>query len=119
VVEEVTLTEQIKEEARRLGFDAVGIAPVDEPMRGRLRDRLKAWLTHGYHGTMQWMERNPGRRSDPRQVLPGCRSIVCVGLNYYTDHRPDESAGHGKRVDGRLIHHRELPRQVGAPHLQG
>jgi len=41
-------------------------------------------LHRGYHGTMAWMARNPARRADPRLVLPGCRSIIAVGMNYDT-----------------------------------
>ena len=45
---------------------------------------------------MTWMERSPERRSDPTQVLPGCQSIIVVGMNYYTDHIPDESQQAGR-----------------------
>jgi epoxyqueuosine reductase len=63
---------------------------------GLLYRRLLDWLERGYHGSMAWMEKAPFRRADPREVLPGCRSIISVGMNYYTDHRPDESPGHGR-----------------------
>lgn len=45
---------------------------------------------------MAWMERDPERRSDPRRVLPGCRSVISVGMNYYTDSQADERPGHGR-----------------------
>jgi epoxyqueuosine reductase len=103
------LAEQIKAEARRVGFDVVGIARVDSrpdarsssdgqgaSFRERLHHRLLAWLNRGHHGQMSWMARDPQRRSDPQQVLPGCRSVICVGLNYYTETRADESPGHGR-----------------------
>jgi epoxyqueuosine reductase len=45
---------------------------------------------------MEWLTRTPERRADPRQVLPGCRSLVCVGMNYFTGHHPNEQAGHGR-----------------------
>ncbi|MEW6246422.1 MAG: tRNA epoxyqueuosine(34) reductase QueG [Nitrospirota bacterium] len=61
-----------------------------------LHKRLLEWLERGYHGLMAWMEKAPSRRADPREVLPGCRSIISVGMNYYTDQRPDESPGHGR-----------------------
>jgi epoxyqueuosine reductase len=104
----MTLAEQIKEEAKRVGFDVVGIAGVNSRPDGsqsdgqvaslpeRLQARLVAWLSGGYHGQMSWMARDPARRSDPRQVLPGCRSVICVGLNYFTERRVDESPGHGR-----------------------
>jgi len=110
-----TLSTQIKEEARRLGFDAIGIARLsttlptvpsafaqdtilseDSPITWRLWGRLKKWLELRFHGTMEWMAKDPKRRSDPAEVLPGCQSIVVVGMNYYTNHIPDESKKAGR-----------------------
>lgn len=112
----MSLSETITREARALGFDAVGIARVSEndqlsavsrqlesgPGTATTRapqllySRLTQWLTRGFHGAMAWMQRTPEKRADPRLVLPGCRSIVSVGINYLTDHRPDERPGHGR-----------------------
>jgi epoxyqueuosine reductase len=110
------LAEAIKREALALGFDAVGISRIDdnrskfdvqssqfsnnlEPRTSFTRllyDRLAEWLQRGYHGAMAWMTRDPSRRSDPRLVLPGCRSMISVGMNYYTDHRAEEQPGMGR-----------------------
>ncbi|MEP6935323.1 MAG: QueG-associated DUF1730 domain-containing protein, partial [Nitrospirota bacterium] len=112
----MSLTESIKAEARALGFDAVGISRVTDsgpssaiglqsdssppgpapPLPHHLLSRLTDWLQRGYHGTMAWMTRDPSRRSDPRLVLPGCRSMVSVGMNYYTDNRANEQPGMGR-----------------------
>ncbi len=112
----MSLTATIKQEARTLGFDAVGIARIDDSapistvgnlsigssenhatsLPQRLFDRLSEWLRHGYHGSMAWMERTPEKRADPRHVLPGCRSIISVGVNYLTEHRADEQPGYGR-----------------------
>jgi epoxyqueuosine reductase len=91
----MSLTEEIKREALALGFDAVGIASVASPPRD-LSARLCDWLRRGFHGAMAWMAREPARRADPRAVLPGCRSVLVVGTNYYTDHRADERPGYGR-----------------------
>ncbi len=109
------LVSLIKAQAQSLGFDAVGIAhvpppssdfgtsshdPIPEtysvPLPQRLWSRLTHWLGQGFHGTMAWMERDPQRRSDPTKVLPDCQSIIIVGMNYYTDHVPDESQQAGR-----------------------
>jgi epoxyqueuosine reductase len=45
---------------------------------------------------MAWMGREPERRADPDLVLAGCRAVISVGMNYYTDHRADERRGHGR-----------------------
>ncbi|MCS6897567.1 MAG: tRNA epoxyqueuosine(34) reductase QueG, partial [Nitrospira sp.] len=112
----MTLTESIKREALALGFDAVGIARVDDRQVSEVNvesptdrrptealssqklflSRLTEWLRRGYHGTMAWMSRDPAKRADPRLVLPDCRSIISVGLNYLTDYRADERPGHGR-----------------------
>jgi epoxyqueuosine reductase len=68
-------------------------APTLPPL---LFGRLTEWLRRGYHGTMAWMGRMPEKRADPRQVLPGCKSIISVGLNYLTVHRADERPGYGR-----------------------
>lgn len=99
----MTLAEAIKGDARQLGFDAVGVSRIEAAstnpeasLSERLRTRLAEWLQRGYHGAMGWMARDPSRRADPRLVLPGCRSVISLGMNYYTDHRADERPGHGR-----------------------
>jgi epoxyqueuosine reductase len=103
----LTLTAQIKQAARDLGFDVVGVArlstqnqgdPFPEPHTSpaSLLARLTAWLQRGFHATMAWMARDPQRRADPARVLPGCRSIISVAMNYYTDDRADERQGNGR-----------------------
>ncbi len=95
----MALSGAIKQEARALGFDAVGIARIDasaSPRQHTLLTRLTQWLDRGFHGTMAWMGRTPEKRADPRQVLPGCRSIISVGANYLTEHRADERPGYGR-----------------------
>ncbi len=112
----MSLANTIKAEARALGFDAVGISRVAEssqlsaishrpdsslsapttPLPHLLFSRLTEWLRQGYHGTMAWMTRDPARRSDPQLVLPGCRSMISVGMNYYTDNRANEQSGMGR-----------------------
>jgi epoxyqueuosine reductase len=50
-----TFTEEIRLEARRLGFDKVGVAPA-----GALTEEgqsLGEWLARGFHGRMSYMTR--------------------------------------------------------------
>ena len=94
----MALSRAIKQQALELGFDAVGIARAKSPAceQGTLFTRLMNWLERGYHGSMAWMGRAPERRADPRLVLPHCRSIISVGVNYLTGHRADEGPGQGR-----------------------
>ena len=89
------LSAKIKERALGEGFCQVGIVPAEA--LGDERARLEEWLKRGLHGEMAWMARDPGRRTDPRQLLDGARAVVCVALNYFTPHRhSDGDAATGK-----------------------
>jgi epoxyqueuosine reductase len=33
---------------------------------------------------MAWLEREPAKRTDPRQIFPEAKSVISVGMNYYT-----------------------------------
>jgi epoxyqueuosine reductase len=81
----VTPTERslrVRELARAAGFDAVGIAGVQTLRGGPEGERFLRWLEHGRQGEMAYLERASHRRLDPGQILPGCRSIVCLALNH-------------------------------------
>ena len=72
---------EVKALARASGFDLCGIAKAEPgPEDGRLAD----WLAKGYHGDMRYME----RRKDVREILPGCRSVIALGVNYFVPHEP-------------------------------
>lgn len=43
------------------------------------------WLAEGRHAGMAYMENHAALRADPRTLLPGARSIICVAFPYYTD----------------------------------
>ncbi len=84
---------RVRARAIELGFDKAGIARA-----GSLTEEgthLREWLARGFHAGMSWMGRNPERRIDPEQVLPGARSVISVAMNYYTpvSHPDDPSAG--------------------------
>ncbi len=87
-------SELIKEQAKRLGFDKVGIVPAAPLVEEG--SRLRQWLERNYHGSMTWMARNLEMRTDPRVLFPGARSVVVVALNYYTDAEHASSPQTGK-----------------------
>ena len=91
------LTEQITEQARRMGFDLAGVT---HPAPSGHLAFYTGWLARGYHGEMGYLARpdRVERREDPARILPGVRSIILVGLNYYpgalpTSLRHDPSRG--------------------------
>ncbi|MFT6181270.1 MAG: epoxyqueuosine reductase [Akkermansiaceae bacterium] len=70
----------VKFVARQLGFDDCRIAAAT---RAPHADRYLDWVEAGHAGDMSWLERNLDRRCDPREVLPGCKSVVSLALNYF------------------------------------
>ncbi|MBP1656325.1 MAG: iron-sulfur cluster binding protein [Bacteroidetes bacterium] len=84
--------EDLKAEARRLGFTHVGIARAESLATEGAR--LETWLANGFAGTMGWMARRAQERMDPGRVLPGVRSVIVVAMNYYTG--AQHPAGEGK-----------------------
>jgi epoxyqueuosine reductase len=66
--------------AREIGFDACRVARCDEAPHAQ---NFLSWIGDGCHGDMAWMERNPHRRVDPREVLPGARSVIVLAYNYF------------------------------------
>ncbi|MBN9500976.1 MAG: tRNA epoxyqueuosine(34) reductase QueG [Armatimonadetes bacterium 55-13] len=81
-------TDHLKEQARQLGFDLVGVC---EPGKPPHLEEYVAWLAHGSHGSMGYLETQLPLKSDPLHLLPSARSIIAVGLNYNQDPetRPD------------------------------
>ena len=79
------MIDQIKSWAAELGFDDCRIATAK---RATHADDFDEWLEDGRNGDMAWLERNPARRADPREVLPGCKSVICLAINYYTGSSP-------------------------------
>ena len=90
---------QIKAWAAELGFDDCRIARAAEAAHAEV---FRDWLAEGKHGGMAWLERAPERRCDPREVLPGCTSLICLAMNYY----PGSDSVSGR--SSRRLSHRPL-----------
>ncbi|GIW81410.1 MAG: epoxyqueuosine reductase [Gemmatales bacterium] len=91
----MTFESRIKERARELGFDLVGVVRATEADGF---DRLQDWLAQGYAGEMQYMYRHAEARRHPASVLPEVRSIIMVAMNY----RPHASTADGNDSSGRI-----------------
>ncbi|MCE2788352.1 MAG: tRNA epoxyqueuosine(34) reductase QueG [Saprospiraceae bacterium] len=71
----------IKAKAAEMGFFLCGIARA-EFMDDEAR-RLEKWLTQGYHGDMSYMENHFDKRTDPRLLVHGAKSVISLAYNYY------------------------------------
>src|SRR5687768_9113735 len=77
----------LQEMAAENGY-AVGVAPAEPSPSG---EKLDAWLAAGQAGTMDWMAKRPERRKDPREVVPGARSVVAFATTYRGEPAPPDS----------------------------
>ncbi len=96
---------RIKERARGIGFDFVGIAEA-----GFLEEEaplLEKWLKNGQHGQMSYMENYFDKRLDPRKLVDGAQSVISVMFNYYPGNKkqnPQSSYKISKYAYGRDYH---------------
>ena len=80
------LKADLRAEALRLGFDALGVASAADPWPASAR--LAEFVAQGRHGEMAWMETTLARRSHPTAMWPDARSAVMLGMNYGPESDP-------------------------------
>jgi epoxyqueuosine reductase len=73
------LTDRLKQEAARLGFDALGVAPAVAPPG---YPRYLDWLARGHAAGMGYLHRQAEARSDPAHLLEGVRSVIMGAFVY-------------------------------------
>lgn len=80
----------VKQAAAECGFEFCGIAKaakLDEDAR-----RLEAWLNKGMQGEMHYMEKYFELRTDPKQLVPGAKSVITLLKNYYPEENQNPGA---------------------------
>jgi epoxyqueuosine reductase len=73
------LTERWLARARELGFAAVGVC---EAAPSPYADEVRRWIAEGRHGSMAWLAETIEARLDPRRLLEGARSVLCIADRY-------------------------------------
>jgi len=82
------LTCLIKAKTHELGFIRCGIAPA--AYLDQEAPRLKRWLDAHMHGEMGYVADRVDLRLDPRKLLPGAKSVICLGHSYFTNKKPSD-----------------------------
>lgn len=75
----------VKQWSAEAGFMLCGIVRAEQLTQEAYT--LEKWLNQGYHGKMQWIENYFDMRIDPRKLVPGAKSVICLAYNYF----PEES----------------------------
>ena len=89
------LTNKIVEDvSKSLGFDLVGFAEYSE-LHEEV-EYLREWLQSKFNAGMSYMERNLEKRKDVRLILPDTKSIISLGMNYYSGYQHSDAEDFGK-----------------------
>lgn len=88
-----SLTELLKQEAKRLGFDLVGATPAATP--GGFQ-RLRQWIEAGYAGEMHYLPDRLDAYRHPRHVLNDARGVLMLGTSYRTAEPAQRGPGQGR-----------------------
>lgn len=110
---------------RSLGFTLSGICDASPSSHA---EEVRAWISAGRHGSMEWMERRLEERLDPGVYLPGATSMIVVADRYHDGRRDRVDASgpargriaryargrdYHKVLKGRLV---KLARMLSAEH---
>lgn len=108
------LTNAIKEEAARLGFNGCGISAADALVDEA--DALKVWLDRGYNASMSWMHCYRDKRTDPRKLVDNAASVISVIHSYYNEgeYNPDDEHGKISRYAWNKDYHKVLRKKLAA-----
>src|SRR5580698_3324722 len=81
-VDPAAVKRQLAARARELGFDRIGVAPIDI---AEDEQHLLRWLDAGFHGDMDYMRRHGTMRSRPQELSPGTIRVVSARMDYWPE----------------------------------
>jgi len=83
-----SLANCIKAKSHDLGFQKVGITKAVSISEEK--EKLETWLSRGHHGTMSWLAERKHERGDIFTYFPDVKSVISLGMNYYTGYGQNE-----------------------------
>jgi epoxyqueuosine reductase len=82
------LTSRLKEYAKSIGFQDVGISKSKSLEKEALE--LEKWLRNGFQGEMSYMERNFDLRIHPQKLHENTKSIISLSYNYFKEESQED-----------------------------
>lgn len=93
----------IKQKAKELGFEAIGISKAE--FLEEDAPRLEDWLNQNHHGEMSYMANHFDKRLDPTKLVEGAKSVISLSYNYFTEEKAlNDSYKISKYAYGRDYH---------------
>ncbi|UCG50485.1 MAG: tRNA epoxyqueuosine(34) reductase QueG [Candidatus Latescibacterota bacterium] len=88
--------EIVRKTAYEIEFSLVGITDLTPTSRSKIV--FDRWIRDGRHGDMRYLSAGADKRHNPALLLDGAKSVICVGVNYYSEakeRRNRNAARHG------------------------
>ncbi len=76
----------------QIGVDLIGITKASPSKEGKAH--LENFITEQRHGDMSYLE-NSELRTNPESILPGAKSVIVIGINYYRE-KPETPPDQGR-----------------------
>ncbi|MFN4227404.1 MAG: tRNA epoxyqueuosine(34) reductase QueG [Candidatus Ratteibacteria bacterium] len=83
------MKEKIVAIGKKVGFDLIGFSK-SKKVENEFIDFYLEYLKNKYNGQLYYLERNLEKRFNPEKILPSVKTIITLGLNYYSK-IPEES----------------------------
>ncbi len=81
------LLAQLRGWAEAEGFSQIGVADVD---LGSAEAGLVAWLSNGFHGSMDYMAAHGLKRARPAELVPGTVRVITARMDYLPRAAPED-----------------------------
>ena len=95
------IKEKMIAQAKELGFAGIGFASLDG--ENEHFAHYQAWLKKGYYADMDWIKSHQEMRQDPRLLLDGAKTIICLADPYLRD-REQSGTPVARYAQGRDYH---------------
>ncbi|MCK4516893.1 MAG: tRNA epoxyqueuosine(34) reductase QueG, partial [Spirochaetaceae bacterium] len=96
--------EDTRELSELLRAESLGLFGVAEAQQetARAETEYSRWITAGHNGSMEYLNRHAEMKYHPARVLPGCRSVMVVAMNYFQPSGPAASGVGAESDSGRV-----------------
>jgi len=93
-MEMVMTNEEVIIISKEYGFDIAGFSKVE--LLEKEYEHYLIWIEKGYQAGMKYMIKNQEKRKDVKKIFTNAKSIVSLGLNYYTPKSYSGNMSNGK-----------------------
>ncbi|MEE8441968.1 MAG: tRNA epoxyqueuosine(34) reductase QueG [Spirochaetia bacterium] len=91
------VTRELSDLLHKESLELIGVAGSEQDA-AHAEAEYGRWVTAGHNGSMGYLSRHAALKYHPARVLPDCRSVIVVGMNYYQPTGPAAETASAGRV---------------------